>query len=382
MSDCNVGIIGCGNISEAYLKLAPLFRGYTITACADLDMAAAQKRAGDFGIKALTVDELLADDSIGCIVNLTIPAAHTEVTCKALEAGKHAYSEKPLGLSVSDAQATAELGTSKGLRVGCAPDTFLGGAHQLARSAIDAGRIGEISSGSCHVMSPGMESWHPNPDFFFQPGAGPVLDIGPYYVANLINLIGPVKRVVAMDNTPQQERTITSEPRTGEKVKVNTPTTLLAILEFVSGAKITLSASWDVMAHGHANMELYGSVASMYVPDPNFFNGEVKVVDREGKEETLPESGHPLNLANWEHYANYRSAGLADMLLTESAGGGAHRCSLEGALHAVEVMTGIIEAAANSSFVEMKTTCARPAALDVKQATELLDMEKHAQQGS
>lgn len=375
MAETKVGIIGCGNIAETYFKLAPLFRGYEITACADINQDAAKARAQEFGVEAKSVADLLADDAIGCVINLTIPAAHTEVSCQILEAGKHVYSEKPLALSLAEAQQIADLAASKDLKVGCTPDTFLGGAHQVARAAIDAGEIGEVTSGSCHVLSAGMEMWHPNPDFFFQPGAGPVLDLGPYYIANLVNLIGPVKRVVAMENTPQKQRTITSEPRKGETVDVNTPTTLLSILEFVSGAKITFSASWDVHAHGHANMELYGATASMFVPDPNFFNGDVVIKDGAGEAKTLPDHDHPFYVANWQQYANYRSAGLADMLLSDDE----YRCSLERTMHGVEVMTGILQSAAESTFVDMTTTCTRPAPLDTEAAKALLHLDKFAQ---
>ncbi|MEJ6478438.1 MAG: Gfo/Idh/MocA family oxidoreductase, partial [Octadecabacter sp.] len=198
MAKLGVGIIGCGNISAAYLRLGPLFRALEMRAVADISMDAANARAAEFGVRAQTVAGLLAADDIDVIVNLTIPAVHYQVTRQILEAGKHAYSEKPLVLTLEEGEALRELAAAKGLRVGSAPDTFLGGAHQQARAAIDAGDLGRIIGGTCHVMSHGMEHWHPNPDFFFQAGAGPVLDIGPYYVTNLIQLVGPVKTVSAM----------------------------------------------------------------------------------------------------------------------------------------------------------------------------------------
>ena len=169
-----VGIMGCGNISAAYMKLAPLFRGFEIRACADISEEAARARAEEFGLRAETVDGLLAADDIDIIVNLTIPAAHFQVSSAILEAGKHVYSEKPFVLSVSEGRTLAALAASKGLRIGSAPDTFLGGSHQLARHLIDTGAVGKITGGTCYVLSHGMEHWHPNPDFFFKPGGGPV----------------------------------------------------------------------------------------------------------------------------------------------------------------------------------------------------------------
>jgi predicted dehydrogenase len=217
-----IGVIGCGNISKAYFSLAPLFRGIEMRACADINMEAAKARAKEFKLRAETVEDLLKADDIDIIVNLTIPAVHYEVSKQILDAGKHVYSEKPFVLSVKEGLRTSRRGRRrKGLRIGSAPDTFLGGAHQLVRDLIDTGKLGKITSGTCHVMSHGMEHWHPNPDFFFQPGAGPVLDIGPYYITNLIQLIGPVKQVAAFATTPAKERTISSKPRAGEKIPVD-----------------------------------------------------------------------------------------------------------------------------------------------------------------
>ncbi|RUZ62651.1 Gfo/Idh/MocA family oxidoreductase, partial [Mesorhizobium sp. M7A.F.Ca.US.003.02.2.1] len=253
-----IGVIGCGNISKAYFSLAPLFRGIEMRACADINMEAAKARAKEFKLRADTVEDLLKADDIDIIVNLTIPAVHYEVSKQILDAGKHVYSEKPFVLSVKEGLDLKKRAEKKGLRIGSAPDTFLGGAHQLVRNLIDTGKLGKVTSGTCHVMGHGMEHWHPNPDFFFQPGAGPVLDIGPYYITNLIQLIGPVKQVAAFATTPAKERTISSKPRAGEKIPVNTPTTIHGLLEFENGAVITLNTSWDVWAHGHAPMELYG----------------------------------------------------------------------------------------------------------------------------
>ncbi|WP_159588077.1 Gfo/Idh/MocA family protein [Chelativorans xinjiangense] len=376
-----VGVIGCGNISAAYMRLSPLFRGIEIRACADMNAEAARLRAEEFNLRQETVDGLLQADDIDIVVNLTIPAAHYEVSRKAIEAGKHVYSEKPFVLSVEEGKALATLATEKGVRVGSAPDTFLGGAHQLARHLIDTGAIGKVVSGTCHVMSHGMEHWHPNPDFFFKPGAGPVLDIGPYYITNLIQLIGPVKRVAALASIPTKERVILSEPRKGEKISVETPTTIHAIMEFASGAIVTLGASWDVWHHKHTNMELYGEKSSLHVPDPNFFGGDLVVTD-EVEIVDEPQWEHPLGIANQEGkdgrgLANYRAAGLADMAIGILEGR-PHRCSLDMSLHAIDVMTSILKSGETGGFVDLTTTCERPAALDAEAARALLAEKEFA----
>jgi predicted dehydrogenase len=370
-----IGVIGCGNISKAYFSLAPLFRGIEMRACADINMDAARARADEFKLRADTVEGLLAAEDIDIIVNLTIPAVHYEVSKQVLDAGKHVYSEKPFVLSVEEGLDLKKRAETEGLRIGSAPDTFLGGAHQLVRELIDAGKLGKITSGSCYVMSHGMEHWHPNPDFFFQPGAGPVLDVGPYYITNLIQLIGPVKQVAAFASIPAKERTISSQPRKGQKVPVNTPTTIHGIMEFHNGAVVTLNASWDVWAHGHAPMELYGEAGTVFVPDPNFFGGDVRIT-REGEPvKRLPKWNHPFGVANQKHdhgmMANYRTAGLADMAVA-IVEGRPHRCSMELALHAVDVMTGILRSGETGKFVPMQTSCERPAALGVKEAKDLL----------
>ncbi|MEM7301721.1 MAG: Gfo/Idh/MocA family oxidoreductase [Pseudomonadota bacterium] len=374
MSKLGVGIIGCGNISKAYMELGPLFRHIDIRACADIDQSAADARATEFDLRALSIDDLMADDDVDIIVNLTIPAAHFEVSKQCLQSGKHVYSEKPFVLSLDEGLELKTIAQANGLRVGSAPDTFLGGAHQQAREIIDSGKLGRITSGTAHVMSHGMESWHPNPDFFFKPGAGPILDVGPYYVTNLVQLIGPVKRVGAMASTPSPTRTIGSQPRAGEKITVETPTTIHAVLEFHSGAIVTLGGSWDVWSHGHHNMELYGEVGTMFVPDPNFFGGEVRITDKDSAAE-LGDFAHPFSVPNQEHsngaMANYRASGLADMArgIVE---GGAHRCSLDLALHAIDVMTSILASGETGEFIDLTTTCERPAALSTSDATDLL----------
>lgn len=371
MDKLGIGIIGCGNISSAYLRLAPLFKALEMRAVADLDMERAGARAEEFGVRAHIVDDLLAAEDIDVVVNLTIPAVHYSVTRSILEAGKHAYSEKPLVLTLEEGEDLRELAASQNLRVGSAPDTFLGGAHQAVRAAIDAGEVGRIIGGTAHVMSHGMEAWHPDPDFFFQPGAGPVLDIGPYYVTNLIQLIGPVVRVGAMASATFPTRTIGSGPRQGETVPVDTPTNIHALLEFADGAIVTLGASWDVWDHDHGNMELYGENGTLFVPDPNFFGGAPQIADATKTRTPLDFSDHPLGVPNQDTRANYRCAGLADMAQA-IAEGREHRCNIDLAVHAVEVMTGILQAAETRRFVEMTTSCTRPAALSATEAAQLM----------
>lgn len=377
MSAVGVGIIGCGNISSSYLTLAPMFKSLDIRAVADLNMDAARERAEEYPVRADTIEDLLAASDIDIIINLTVPAAHFEVTKQILNAGKHAYSEKPFVLTVAEGEELRRIANEKGLRVGSAPDTFMGGSHQLARAVLDEGQVGDIVTGTCHVMSHGMEAWHPNPDFFFQPGGGPVLDLGPYYVSNLVQLIGPVKAVTAMASTGSKTRTIGDGPREGEIIPVETPTNIHAVLEFRNGALITLGASWDVWANRHENMELYGSKGSLYVPDPNFFAGVVHRVDQgDGEQVEIPPRDHPFSVINSEdnngiERANYRGAGLADMAAAISDGR-EHRCSLELATHVVEVLTAILHSAESRSWVEMTTSCTRPEPLNPTQASALL----------
>ena len=377
-----VGIIGCGNISWSYLKLSALFKGIEVRAVADVNMGAAEARAKEFGVKAQTVKELLKNKDIDIVVNLTVPASHFKVSKQILDAGKHVYSEKPLTLSYKDAVALQKYAAKKKLRVCSAPDTFLGSSHQLARKTIDEGKIGKVVSGTCHFMGPGMEMWHPNPDFFFNPGGGPMLDMGPYYISNLVNLIGPVKRVAALSGTGRKERVINNQPdnpRNGETLKVKTPTTYHALLEFANGACITVSLSWDVWAHRHQNMELYGQTGAMFVPDPNFFAGDVSVAGTDQKPEVVKAWDHPFSKLNWGpgnsqtdlRWANYRCAGLADMadaIMKRRLA----RCDISLVAHVVEVMTAVMDAGAKRKVIKLKSTCKRPAALGPDEARALM----------
>jgi predicted dehydrogenase len=366
-----IGVVGCGNISAAYMRLAPFFADIEMRACADLNIDTAKARASEFGLRAESIDALLAANDIDIIVNLTFPKAHFAVSKQILEAGKHVYSEKPFVLSLQEGRKLCAIAKAKGLRIGSAPDTFMGGTHQLARHLIDTGAVGRITSGTCFVQSPGLEMWHPNPDFFFQSGGGPILDLGPYYISNLVQLLGPVARVMAMSTSASDYRTITSEPRKGEKIKVETPTTIHAIMQFTSGAQITFCASWDVWQHGHSHMELYGTEGTLHVPDPNFFGGELRMSEKESFVTPSIAWDHPFSKANDDGHANYRGAGLADMAQAIIAGR-PHRCSNDFALHVVDVMTAILHSGGTNTVVELSTTCARPEALTPDAAQALL----------
>lgn len=376
MSNLGIGIIGCGNISTSYLRLAPLFKGLEVRAVADMNMDVATARADEFSIRAQSVDDLLANKDIDVVINLTIPDAHFAVTKSILMAGKHAYSEKPLVLTLAQGVELRDLAKSKGLSVGCAPDTFLGGSHQQARDLIDSGVLGQITTGNAAIQGHGPESWHPNPEFFYNPGAGPIMDMGPYYIANLINLLGPVRRVGALTSSATPTRTIGSGERMGQEIAVKTPSNIQALMEFHSGATISFSASWDVWHHKRNHFELYGTEGTLYVPDPNFFGGPLQMAGRDGELTDIAPWDHPFGIINQtghrgEDLANYRTAGMADMVIAIQQGRDA-RCSLERTLHGVDVMTSILKSGETGQFVTLTTTCTRPEALGPEAARALL----------
>lgn len=361
------GIIGCGNVSAQYLAAVPAFRGLTITASADQDPAAAEAVAGRWGLRAMPVEALLADPEIELVINLTIPAAHLEVGLRVLDAGKHLYAEKPLAMTAADGRRLVEHAQGRGLRLGCAPDTFLGGAHQAVRAAVDEGRIGRVVSATAFMMSHGMEHWHPNPGFFFQPGGGPALDVGIYYVAMLVSLMGPVARVTAMTGRAFDERVVTSEPRRGTRIPVEIPTHVAGILQFEQGAIATLVTSWDVWRHGHAPMELYGTEGSLLPPDPNFFGGTPQIAHERGEWEALPIEKFAFALPNYttssgELRANHRSVGVVDMAWAIRQDR-PHRCSAELSLHSLEVLEALQRSADEARHVDIESRCDRPQAV-------------------
>lgn len=374
-----VGIMGAGNISSTYLRLAPQFKGIEVRGVADIVPEAAARRSEEFGAPAMTPDEMLESTEIEVIVNLTSPSTHYSVSMDAVTAGKHVYSEKPFALTVQEGLALKNAADLRGLLVGSAPDTFLGGAHQQVRKIVDSGQIGKITHGTAHVMSRGMEHWHPNPEAFFRPGAGPILDMGPYYITDLVHLIGPVKRVTAFANSGKAHRIVTTPnvAAEGRVIEVGTPTTVHGVLEFHSGALITIGASWDTCSHGHHNIELYGAEGSIFVPDPNFFGGKVQVSDQSGVIGEVDPWDHPFSKPNQgldtpTPRANYRTAGLADMVQALDEGR-PPRCGLDIALHVVDVMTSLLEAADAGKVIRISTTCERPEPLTPEDGLSLLE---------
>ncbi len=370
MTSLNVGIIGCGNISTIYLQNIPSYRGLSLKACADMRPEAAQTQAARFNAEAMSVDDLLASKDIDLVVNLTVPDAHFGVSLAALRAGKHVFSEKPLAVDFEQGRTLVDEAEARGLLLGCAPDTFLGAGGRLARKLVDEGSVGRILSGTAFLMSHGMEHWHPDPEFFFKPGGGPILDMAPYYLSALVNIIGPVKRVMAMSSIGFPERVVTAEsPRKGAQITVETPTHVTALLEFASGAQVTFCMSWDVWKHGHPPIELYGTEGSMRVPDPNFFGGSVEITERGGDWRPLDSSGMLLGAPNWRSpswppeapsRANYRALGLAD-LAGAALHGTPHRSTGRLALHVLEVMHCILEGAATGQPTAITTQLERPA---------------------
>ena len=347
MREVRVGVVGCGNISTIYLTNLARIPGLTVCACADARAEHARAQAERFGIEATGVDALLARDDIDLVVNLTVPAAHAAVSQAALSAGKHVFSEKPLAVDAESGRQLVQAAETRGLLIGCAPDTFLGAGGRLARRLIEEGEIGKVLSGTAFVMSHGMEHWHPDPEFFFKPGGGPVFDVGPYYLTMLVNLLGPVSRIRAATATGFAERIVTAEgPRKGSRITVETPTTALALLEFAAGPQIVFGASWDVWKHGHPHIELYGTEGSLRMPDPNFYGGALATAKRGGRWRRRRTETIPLGAVNWPaeapREANHRGAGVADMAAAIRRGR-PHHASGRLALHVLEVMQAIIE---------------------------------------
>ncbi|MBB4004364.1 Gfo/Idh/MocA family protein [Aurantimonas endophytica] len=371
-----IGLIGCGNISDIYLLNAARFPGIAFSACADLRPAAAAAKAETYGIEARSVDALLASDDVDIVLNLTVPAAHAEVSLAALESGKHVYSEKPLATSVADGEAILAAAAARQLRVGAAPDTVLGAAIQEARRQIDAGVIGKPLVGVASVLSHGMENWHPDPTFFFKPGGGPVLDMGPYYLSTLVNLLGPVHSVQASGQIGFENRIVTTphSPILGQEIRVEVLSTVQALLEFDSGAQVTFLASWDVWKHGLRPLELHGTAGSLRVPDPNWFGGVVETAVERGDWAARPTTDRVFGASNWPAadpvHANYRGAGIAEMAQAIEQGR-PHRANGEVALHVLAVMAGILEAADSGARVTIGPRCTRPDALSEAEALTL-----------
>ncbi len=361
-----VGIVGCGTISGIYLQNSKLLEAFEVVACADLVPERARSRAAEFGVpRACGVEELLADPEIEIVLNLTIPKAHAEVALAALAAGKSVYNEKPLAVSREDARRMLDLAAAKGLRVGCAPDTFLGGGLQTCRKLIDDGAIGEPVAAVAFMMSHGHESWHPDPDFYYQPGGGPMFDMGPYYLTALISLIGPIRRVTGSARITFPERTITSQPKYGTKIVVNTPTHVAGVLDFANGAVGTIITTFDVWPTELPRIEVYGTEGSLSVPDPNTFGGPVRIRKAREKEWTEVELTHGYT-------RNSRGLGVADLASALRTGRPA-RASGEMAYHVLDAMHAFHDASREGRHVELASTCARPAPLPLGLAEGQVD---------
>jgi predicted dehydrogenase len=299
------------------------------------------------------------------------------VSLKALESGKHVYSEKPLATAVDDGVAIMAAAKAKGLRVGAAPDTVLGAGVQEARALIDAGAIGKPLTGLAAVMSHGMEHWHPNPGFFFRPGAGPVFDMGPYYLSALVTMLGPVASVQATGQIGFDERTVTTfgSPAQGQPIKVETLTNVHALLDFEFGAHVTFLASWDVWKHSLPPIELHGQKASLRLPDPNWFGGNLLIAGKDEDWRRIRTDSKTFGKKNWPvtgpKFANHRGLGLADMaraIVDQRP----HRANGDIALHVLAVMAGILEAATEGRRVAITPPCERPSRLGQADAKGLL----------
>ena len=361
MKTTGIGVIGCGVISKAYLTAMKQFPNIELRAVADMRFAAAEQRAQEFGVPGMRVDQLLKRDDVEIVVNLTVPLAHTDVSLAVLNAGKHVHSEKPLGVNMAEARKVMDLATQKNLRVGCAPDTFLGGGHQTARKLIDDGAIGTPVAGTACFMCPGHERWHPAPGFYYLRGGGPMLDMGPYYITSLVQLLGPIGSVMGSATKPRLERLVTSQPLNGTLIPVEVATHVTGTLEFVSGAVVSITMSFDVPKHKHTPIEIYGLTGSLLAPDPNRFGGEVMLAKTGGEWELQPHTH-----GNTE--GEFRSIGVADMAAA-IADNRPHRASGALALHVLEAMEAFQISSDQGRRVTLETTVERPAMLPPGLAT-------------
>lgn len=361
----NVGIIGCGNISATYLSASRRIPALRITAVADLVPQRAEVKAKEHGLRALSVDALLDDPTLGLVINLTVPAAHGPVALRALEAGKHVYNEKPLAITREDARAMLTLAARQGLRVGGAPDTFLGAGLQTCRKLIDDGAIGRPVAATAFMLGHGPEAWHPDPEFFYQPGAGPMFDMGPYYLTALIHLLGPVARVTGSARISFPERVVGGGPKQGDVIRVNTPTHVAGVLDFASGPVATVVTSFDVWAAQVPRIEIYGSEGTLGVPDPNTFGGPVLL--RRAGNTTWSEVAltHP-------NVENSRGLGPAD-LVSAVANGRPHRASGALAWHVLDIMHAIHDASREGRHIPLHSGCERPAPLPLGLAAGAVD---------
>lgn len=348
-----VGIVGCGVISDIYLKNLGTTPGIQVAACADLVPERAREKAEKYGIaKACTPDELLADSEIEVVLNLTIPNAHASVARAAVAAGKSVYNEKPLTIDLEEGRRLIAEADARGVLVGCAPDTFLGGGLQTCRSLIDSGAIGEPVAANAWFLAHGHESWHPDPAFYYKAGGGPMFDMGPYYLTALVSLLGPVRRVTGQTRITFPQRTITSKPKFGEMIDVEVPTHVTGIMKFGGGAIGTVTTSFDVWADIPNRLEVFGTEGSLRLPDPNTFGGPVLVLKGGSKEWREVPLSHGYT-------ENSRGLGVADLAAALRAGV-QPRASGAQALHVLEIMHGIHTSAAEARHIELASPYGRP----------------------
>lgn len=338
MDPVRVGLVGCGAISAAYLRMAARLPALRVVACADLDAGRARSRAEEFGVpRVLTVEQLLADDEVEVVLNLTVPRAHAPVALAALAAGKHTFHEKPFGVTREEGRAILAAAEQRGLRVGCAPDTFLGAGLQTARRVVDAGGVGRPVAFTAFMLCPGHESWHPNPEFFYEPGGGPMFDMGPYYLTALLNLLGPARRLTGAASIAIPERTITSPPKHGQRIRVTTPDHVCGTLEFEQGALGTLITSFAVRHPQHDRtfpITLYGTEGALRVPDPNTFDGAVQLRGTYDEEWLEVPSPFPAGYG--------RAIGLAEMAHALRTGR-PHRASAAQGYAVLDLMQGFLD---------------------------------------
>ena len=347
-----IGLIGCGIISSRYIENIVKIPEIELVACADVVASAAEARGETYGLNVLSPDELLAASDIDIVLSLTTPPAHYAVCKAALDAGKPVYTEKPLAATFAEGKELLALAGANDLRLGSAPDTFLGAGYQSARAYLDEGIIGEPVAASAFLVWRGHEYWHANPEFYYKPGGGPMLDMGVYYLTALVHLLGPVRRVTGSGRTTWNERTIHSEPLKGQIIQVEVPTYVAGILDFECGAIGTLITTFDAQASGLPDIELYGATGTLNLPDPNTFSGPVQL------RRTPSDDWQDLPL-RFGHAGRSRGIGTADMAvsMTEDA---PHRANAEMALHVLEIMEAIHVASDTGRHVELTTRCSRP----------------------
>lgn len=367
MEKTAIGIVGCGNISGIYFKnLCTLFENVEVKACADLVAERANMKVDEYpGVQIATLDEILADPEIEIVVNLTTPKDHFPVAMRAVEAGKHVHNEKPVVLTRDEGRRLLQAAVSKGVRVGAAPDTFMGAGIQTCRKLIDDGWIGEPIGAQAFMLCHGHESWHPDPELYYKVGGGPMFDMGPYYLTALVSLLGPVRRVTGSARSNFAERTITSEKKYGQKVKVEVATHVTGILDFTSGAIGTITTSFDVWSANVPPIEIFGTEGSLSVPDPNGFGG-VPRLKRMGAENW---SEVPLSHG---YAGNSRGIGPADMASAIVAGR-PHRASAELAYHVLDIMHAFHDASDKGQHIAIESTCQRPAPLPTSLLRGMLD---------